>query len=122
MTGETVAVVDDDVSILRALQRRLSAAGFTVETFASAEAFLAAAGWSGMGCLVLDVNLRGLGGLELYERVKRTGSAIPAVFITAHQDPAVLERIRASGAAACLVKPIDGDALVAALRRALPLA
>lgn len=118
ITQPVVSVVDDDVSVLRALQRLLSGAGFTVETFASAEAFLAADPWSGTACLVLDVGLRGLSGTELHERVKATGASIPVIYITAHDDPETLNRIRKSGAAAYFVKPLNAGALVSAIRRA----
>jgi FixJ family two-component response regulator len=111
----TVALVDDDVSVLRAVQRILADAGFAVETFASAEAFLAAAPWAGTACLVLDVELRGLSGLDLVQRVRATGVTIPVIFITAHDDPATRERLERAKPAACFVKPLDGPSLVAAV-------
>jgi FixJ family two-component response regulator len=114
-----VALVDDDVSVLRALQRLLADAGFAVETFASGEAFMAAAPWAGTSCLVLDVALRGLSGVDLVQRVRATGVTIPVIFITAHDDLATRERVEKAKPLACFVKPLDGPALVAAVHRAL---
>ncbi|MGH7393584.1 MAG: response regulator transcription factor [Candidatus Rokuibacteriota bacterium] len=114
-----VCVVDDDVSLLRALQRLLGAGGFRVKTFASAEDFLASAYPATTGCLVLDVHLGGLSGFELHERLVSAGWPIPVVFITARDDSATRERARCAGAVDYLRKPFDDESLIAGVNRAL---
>jgi FixJ family two-component response regulator len=108
--------VDDDTSLLRALQRLVTAAGFSAVPFVSAEAFLASDYRAGCGCLVLDVNLGGLSGFELHERLVAAGARIPVVFITGHDDVSTRERAHAAGAVAYLRKPFDDELLLAAIR------
>ena len=84
---EVIGVVDDDASILRAVQRLLGSLGFTVKTFASGEDLLASACLARIHCLVLDVHLGGLSGFELQERLSEAPVQIPIIFITAHDDP-----------------------------------
>jgi FixJ family two-component response regulator len=112
----TVCIVDDDTSLLRALQRLVTAAGFSAVPFVSAEAFLASDYRAGCGCLVLDVNLGGLSGFELHERLVAAGARIPVVFITGHDDVSTRERAHAAGAVAYLRKPFDDELLLAAIR------
>jgi FixJ family two-component response regulator len=114
-----VCVVDDDPSLLRALQRLLAVGGFTVATFPSAELFLASVRRATAGCLVLDVHLGGLSGFELHERLVAEGTPIPTVFITAHDDAVTRERAARAGAVAYLRKPFDDDSLISAVRLAL---
>ena len=109
-----IAIVDDDASIRRALQRLVEAAGYTVRTFASAREFL---DWLPQGqaaCLVLDVHMDGMSGLELQQRL-----AVPVIFITAHDDALTLERIKKAKAAGHLRKPIDEEAVLTAIQRAV---
>lgn len=113
-----VCVVDDDDSILRAL-RRLLATGFRVETFSSAEAFLTSAQRASADCLVLDVHLRGLSGLDLQERLAQSGVRTPIVIITAHDDSPTRERARRAGAVEYLRKPFDDESLVDAIHKAI---
>lgn len=113
-----VYVIDDDASLLRALRRLLSAGGFRVCTFASAEDFLESAKPT-PACLVLDVHLGGLSGLDLQERLLASGRRIPVVFITAHDDAATRERARRAGAIDYLRKPFNDESLLAGIRRAL---
>jgi FixJ family two-component response regulator len=115
---ERVCVVDDDASLLRALQRLLGAGGFTVETFSSAERFLESA-QRDAACLVLDVHLGGLSGFELHDELVASGARIPVVFITAHDDPMTRERARRAGAVDYLRKPFDEESLIGAVRRAI---
>ena len=116
-----VCVIDDDVSLLRALRRLLSASGFQVKTFSSAEDFLECSSSSPRtpGCLVLDVHLGGLSGFELHERLVAAGRRIPVVFITAHDDAATRDRARRAGAVEYLRKPFDDESLIAGINRAL---
>jgi len=114
-----ICVVDDDVSILRALQRLLRSGNYAVQTFASAEAFLASEYRPIAHCLVLDVHLGGLSGIELQERLTASGGQTPVVFITAHDDAMTRERARRAGAIEYLRKPFDDGALLGAVSRAL---
>ena len=111
-----VCVVDDDASIRRVLRRILAAAGFRVETFASAEEYLESEHRA--DCLVLDVHLGGLSGLDLHERLTASGARTPAVVITAHDTPPTRERAR-QAEVEYLPKPFDRDSLIAAIRRAI---
>ena len=114
---KAISIVDDDLSVRRALRRLVRSAGYLVETFASAQEFLAAARWAAMGCLVLDVQMDGMSGFELQERLVSDRRAVPIIFITAHDDTRTRERIRTSGAAGYLGKPFDPQALLDAIHR-----
>jgi two-component system, LuxR family, response regulator FixJ len=115
----TIGVVDDDVSILRALRRLLQAAGFSVETFGSAEEVLSSAQLGRINCLVLDIHLGDLSGFDVHERLPDTRPPIPIIFITAHDTALTRERARLAGAVDYLRKPFDEKALIGAIRRAL---
>lgn len=109
-----IAVVDDDPSVRRALQRLVQAAGYTAETFASAREFL---DWLPRGraaCLVLDVHMDEMSGFELQERL-----AVPVIFITGHDDAATSARIEKSRVAGHLKKPFDEQAVLDTIRRAV---
>jgi FixJ family two-component response regulator len=112
-----ICVIDDDASLLRALQRLLVAGGFSVETFGSAEDFLVSKHRSTADCLVLDVHLGGLGGFELHDRLVAAGSRIPTVFITAYDDATTRARARRAGD--YLRKPFDDESLIGAIERAI---
>ena len=114
-----ICVVDDDASLLRALRRLLDATGFRVETFSSAEAFLGSQHRGAADCLVLDVHLGGLSGLDLQERLATVGVRTPVVIITAHDDAATRERARRIGVIEYIRKPFDDDSLIAAIHRAI---
>jgi FixJ family two-component response regulator len=124
MTGEPegslISVVDDDDAVREALSDVLREFGFVVEVFASAEAFLASDVKERTDCLVLDIAMPGMTGLELQRELKRLGHRIPIVFITAHADPTLRPRVLAAGAAECLFKPFTETALLEAVRAALP--
>jgi FixJ family two-component response regulator len=115
-TQPVVAIVDDDVSILRALGRLLYAEGWSAVTFSSAEAFLQTGMQAAPDCLVLDVWLPGMTGIELLEHLVATGSTLPAVIITGRDDLQMRMRAMQAGAAAYLLKPLDGQALLQALQ------
>ena len=116
---QTIFLVDDDPGVLRALSRVLREEGWNVEPFESAEAFLARPGQRMEGCLVLDVTMPGLDGLELQRRLAVAGHALPIVFVTGHGDiPMSVQAIKA-GATDFLTKPVQAQALVAAVRSAL---
>jgi FixJ family two-component response regulator len=113
-----VAIVDDDLSILRALHRLVQSNGYAVESFVSARDFLDASTRCRPACLVLDVHLNG-SGFELQERLAANGMKIPIIFITAHDDDATRRRIEKSGAVAHLWKPVDEQVLLHAIRHAI---
>lgn len=117
-----IGIVDADPSILRALQRLLGTAGFTVKTFGSAEALLASDQLDQIRCLALDIHLDGLSGFDLQERLAAAHSRMPIIFITALDDVRTRERARRAGAVDYLRKPFDEQALIAAINRALDVA
>jgi FixJ family two-component response regulator len=112
-----IAIVDDDASVARALQRLVGSAGYLVETFGSARAFLDSTPSSRAACLVLDIYLDGMNGFELRKQLEADRIAIPVIFMTAHDDAATRARIRRSGTVGYLVKPFDGQALLDAILR-----
>lgn len=114
-----VCVVDDDSSVREALPDLLGEFGFASEAFASAEEFLAARPLPDAQALILDVAMPGMTGPELFAELKRRGSVIPVIFITAQADPALQPRLLAQGAASCLFKPFSEVALFAAVESAL---
>jgi FixJ family two-component response regulator len=114
-----IAIVDDDPSVRRSLHRLVQSAGYRVQTFASAGAFLESLSASRPACLVLDVHLDGMNGLELQERLAGVGTAVPIIFITAHDDVATRARIERSGAAGHLWKPFDDTALLDLILRVM---
>ena len=109
-----IAIVDDDASVRRALRRLMHAAGYAVETFASAREFLEWLPRGRAACLLLDVHLKEMSGFELQERI-----AVPVIFMTSHDDGVTRARIEKSGAADHLWKPFDDHAILAAIRRVL---
>jgi FixJ family two-component response regulator len=117
-----IGVVDDDASILRALQRLLGAAGFAVQTFGSGEELLASGQLDRFQCLVLDVHLTGLSGFEVQERLNEARHFIPIIFITAHDDASTRERARRNATSQYLRKPFDEQSLIAAIESAVTLA
>lgn len=118
-TEPAIAVIDDDASVRRALQRLLRSAGFAVETYATAREFLDAGQWAQTACLVLDIHLPGMSGFELQEHLVVSGAPIPIVFITAHDDTAMRERASRAGAVGYLRKPFDQGTLIEAIGRAI---
>jgi FixJ family two-component response regulator len=114
-----VAVVDDDESVRESLPDLLQVFGFAVETFASAEEFLASDRISDTRCLILDIAMPGMSGPDLQRELGRQQRQIPIVFITAHADEA-MPRLIERGAVACLLKPFSDvdlrDALTTALQ------
>jgi FixJ family two-component response regulator len=114
-----VYVVDDEPDMLKALERLLGAAGFSVQTFASPEQFLAQHDDTVPGCIVLDLALPVLNGLELQQALLAQGSALPIVFLTGRGDIAASVRAMKLGAADFLTKPVEADELIAAVAGAL---
>jgi FixJ family two-component response regulator len=114
-----ISIVDDDVSVRRALRRLVQSGGYAVATFASAQEFLDSLRSSRTACLVLDVHLDGMSGLDLQGRLAADRIDIPIILITAHDDDATRGRVRQSGAAAYLRKPFNKQALLEAIQTAI---
>jgi FixJ family two-component response regulator len=114
----SVALIDDDESVCRSLGRLLRAAGIRSVAYSSAEALLADDRRPRLDCLVLDVQLPGLTGIELREQLTASGDRTPVIFITAHDEPGVREQALATGCVAYLRKTDPGDAVLAAIRQA----
>jgi FixJ family two-component response regulator len=114
-----VRVVDDDASVLKSLDRLLRSAGFTVRTFPSPQAFLQQHDGSMPGCLVLDLAMPGLDGLQLQQALAQTGDPCPVIFITGHADVPSTVRAMKAGAVDFLTKPFEREQLLAAVRLAI---
>ena len=114
-----IAVIDDDISIREALSSLLRSVGLQVQTFASAQEFLHSAQRDLAGCLVLDVRLPGLSGLELQGDLTAVGVRIPIVFITAHADIPMTVRAMKAGAVEFLAKPFREQDLLDAVQEGL---
>ena len=117
--GPLVYVVDDDPSAREGVARLIRSAGLLTKTFASGEEFLAAPRPRQPGCLVLDVNLPGLSGLDLQEELGKSGSAVPIVFLTGHGDIPMTVRALKAGAVNFLTKPFDDEDLLNAIRQSI---
>jgi FixJ family two-component response regulator len=114
-----VFVVDDDPSIRTSTERLVRSVGFKVQTFASAKEFLASARPDEPACLVLDVRMPGLSGLDLQRELARSGVDIPIIFMTGHGDIPMTVRAMKAGAVEFLTKPMRKQALLDAIRAAI---
>jgi FixJ family two-component response regulator len=114
-----IAIVDDEESVREALQSLLKSMGFRAEGFASGEDFLQSALLPGTTCLILDVRMPGMGGLELQRQLAAQKRRIPIIFVTAHGDEDTRARALQAGAVDFLAKPFSEDALLTAVHSAL---
>jgi FixJ family two-component response regulator len=114
-----VFVVDDDPSVRRSIERLIQSTGFRVETFQSAAEFLRRPRPEGPACLVLDVRLPGLSGLDLQRELTNAGIQLPIIFITAHGDIPMTVRAMKGGAVEFLTKPFRTEHLLYAVRAAI---
>lgn len=124
MTGldtPLVYVVDDDAALRDSLRWLLESAGHRVATCASAEAFLATYAAEQGGCLLLDIRMPGMSGLELQDELKRRGHAIPIVFITGHGDVPMAVNAVKKGAFEFIEKPFNAQALLVSIDHALDI-
>jgi FixJ family two-component response regulator len=119
MLGPTVFIIDDDASVRKSLSRLLRSAGYTTETFASAEAFLGREHFNGIGCLLLDVQMPGLTGMDLQEELNRADYHMPIIFITGHGNIPMSVEAMKKGAVDFLTKPFDDKELLQALEKAI---
>ena len=115
---QIVGIVEDDESLLKSLDRFLDTLGIATELYSSAEEYLDRAATSKATCLLLDINLSGLSGIELVRRLAASGSRLPVIFMTALHEEATYQDALATGCVACLQKPILGTVLIEALRKA----
>jgi FixJ family two-component response regulator len=114
-----LSVVDDDESVRESLPDLLRELGFAARVFSSAEEFLSSDCVDETRCLILDIAMPGMSGLELYQELKRRGQEIPVVFITGQRDESLRARVVKQGAAGFLLKPFSDVDLLAAIKRAL---
>ena len=115
----TVFVIDDDASVRKSLSRLLRSLGFDMETFASAEQFLERERYQGVGCIVLDVRMPGLSGMDLQDELNKAGYTLPIVFITGHGEIPMSVQAMKRGAVDFLSKPFDEDELLRAVNEAI---
>jgi FixJ family two-component response regulator len=114
-----VAIVDDDESVRYALQDLMQAVGLQAQTFASAEEFLESDEQKRTGCLITDIRMPGMSGLELQATLNAADYKIPTIFVTAHGDEKTRLQALRAGAIEFVAKPFDDEALVASVRVAL---
>jgi FixJ family two-component response regulator len=114
-----ISVIDDDVCAREATERVMRSAGYTVTTYVSAEDFLGSDRVNDTSCLITDVHLPGLTGVELYRRLRANGFAVPTIFVTGHPDETTRTQALAAGAVAFLIKPVGKKVLLDCLKTAL---
>jgi FixJ family two-component response regulator len=110
--SKLIAIVDDDESVLRSLQDLIESDGLTALCFGSSEQFLGSEARNRAACLIADIRMPGMSGLQLQERLKAERSEIPIIFITAHGDPKMRIRAMRDGAVELLSKPFDDEVLL----------
>ena len=119
LNPSVIAVVDDDEDIRDALSDLLFAMGYNCKAFDGAEAFLAADATGRFDCLITDIRMPGMSGLELLQQLQAAGSTMPVIVVTSVTDPVTRSRALASGAHAYLTKPVTDDILLQSLGTAL---
>ena len=119
MTRPTITIVEDDAGVRTGLQQLLRSAGYGAETFASAEAFLAARGGSDVECLIADINLPGMSGVALLQKLTADTRRLPAILMTGRDDQNTVELIRQAAPIPYLRKPFSDDELFNTIRSVL---
>ena len=114
-----IAIVDDDAMICEATKDLVEAFGFNARTFTSAGEFLSSDCVLDASCLIADVQMPGINGLQLHQKLVATGRRIPVIFITAFPDERVRKRALGAGAVCYMSKPFDGESLLSCIRSAL---
>jgi FixJ family two-component response regulator len=115
-TSLQVYVIDDDSSARKGISRLLRTAGYDVNAYSSADDFLAALDVEKTGCIILDARMPGLSGVELQDELCECGSTLPFIFVTADDDPKVREKAITMNSAGFFRKPVDGVALLDAVK------
>jgi FixJ family two-component response regulator len=115
----TVVIVDDESSVSRALARLVASAGYEAVAFTSARDFLDSGPWASPRCLILDVQMPGISGLDLQREMRRRGFSMPIIFLTGHGSIPMSVRAMKDGAVDFLTKPVDGPRLLAAIELAV---
>lgn len=118
-TSSWIAIVDDDPAVLKALRRLLRSRAFRVQTFESGQDFLAALPHGLPECLIVDLQMPGMSGLDLQQHLARNGIPIPIIMITAHGEAALRGRHEQAGLVAFLLKPLQESSLFAAIDKAI---
>ena len=121
MDEPVIFVVDDDESVCRSLRRLIQSVGLHVRTFNSANEFLDQGCHNMYGCLLLDARMPEMSGLELQKRLIDSGSKMPIIFMSAHEDPLSTKQALRAGAVAYLQKPFEGQLLIEKINQALSL-
>jgi FixJ family two-component response regulator len=117
--AKVVVVIDDEEPVRQGLQRLLRSAGLNVSSFASAEEFLNCGQLEDAGCVIADIRMPGMSGLDLQSQLNAEGSPIPIIFLTAHGDENMRIRAMRAGAVAFLAKPFEREDLLDRVRTAL---
>jgi FixJ family two-component response regulator len=115
----TVFIVDDDAAVLKALERLLRSAGWATAAYASPDDFLSERDPAASGCLLLDISMPGLDGLELQKRLAEAGSGLPIIFLTGHGDVSTSVKAMRGGAMNFLSKPVQDEELLASVAEAV---
>jgi FixJ family two-component response regulator len=115
----TIFIVDDDTSVLKALKRLIMSAGFNVREYSSAHSFLNCGYEKQTGVLILDVQMPEMSGIEAQKKVVDSGSKMPIIFITAHENEEIKNAAIQAGAVAFFQKPFEEDALLSAISKGL---
>jgi two-component system response regulator FixJ len=118
-SNPTIFVIDDDVSVRKGLSRLLRSAGYEVETFPSSEQFLAREHFSGIGCIILDIQMPGLSGMDLQNALNKADYNMPIIFITGHGNIPMSVQAMKRGAVDFLPKPFDDEELMQAVKKAI---
>ena len=114
-----ISIIDDDESVRVAISSLVRSLGLTASGFASAEEFLTSADLPGTACVITDVQMPGMSGIELQDLLIRQGWRLPIIFITAFPEERIQQRLLAAGAAGFLIKPFDGQTMIECLNAAL---
>lgn len=116
---ELISIVDDDDSVRQGLTRLLTSIGFAVNTFASAEEYLSSDQLGRADCLILDIRMSGISGIELQRQLAANHSEVPTIFVTAHEEETERAQALAGNVSSVLIKPFSEDALLNAISKAL---
>ena len=118
---KTIAIIDDDVSMQRALTGLMHSLGHSAHSYSSAEAFIEGGQIRTFNCIITDLQMPGMSGIDLMARLTRERYRVPIVAITAQKQPGLEDRVLAAGARCLIYKPFDADILVDCVTRALQL-